>query len=288
MILTRKRLAAFTLIELSLVVVVLALLAGFAMRAKTASLDSNNYAELNSRLDVVQTALQNYRTINGRLPCPTGIDLTENNSSFGTEYDASPGSGNCTLGNGTVYVNSATDPDASDPNYDSATANKIVEGGIPTRALKLADKYAYDPWGRKIFYVVDARITASLAFTTYPIYNTAIGGVVIKRVAGADTTLANALTYKAVYALISMGKSGHGGYVRNVSTWSTRYNGNVTNANVLVNCHCDASANATTFNRIFMYGGSNNDSAYATGSSVFDNIVRFKTRAQMATYSELQ
>jgi prepilin-type N-terminal cleavage/methylation domain-containing protein len=61
--------SAFTLIELSIVVLVLSLLAAVAMRYVNSVSETNAYAATNATLDAVETALLNYRNEYGRLPC---------------------------------------------------------------------------------------------------------------------------------------------------------------------------------------------------------------------------
>jgi prepilin-type N-terminal cleavage/methylation domain-containing protein len=275
-----RRIRGFTLIELAIVVMVLGLLAAAALRYNAMSTDSANITQLNATLDVIDNAIFNFRIANGRLPCPANISYSENNTSFGQETDSS-GDGVCT---GYNFENTGTDPNSGESLYDSSTSSQVVAGGVPTKALQIADKYAYDPWGRKILYAVDKRITATSAFTTYPIYNTTIGAIVVKKHAG--DTLANAITIKGVYALVSSGENGHGGYVRNASSTSTVYNAGSTNTDEQKNCHCNSSATATSFDRDFVQNSKSYDSTSLSDS--FDDVVRFKTRFQLASPSDIQ
>jgi hypothetical protein len=243
----------------------------------------------------------NYRNNYGRLPCPADITQAENSAAFGTEvYTTAAGDGTCNNAGGTTNrVNSGTDPDgpggtdpgATDPLYDATTASQVVQGAIPTKTLNIDDKYAYDSWGNKIFYALDKRITATNAFSTYLVGNSVVGAVVIKSIpnvsgVASTGTLANALTYKGLYALISTGKNGHGGYVRNIANTSVVTSASSTNTDELDNCHCNSSATATAFNRIFVQKPKTQDVTSYTDN--FDDIVRFKTRFDMANTSELQ
>lgn len=269
----------YTLLELALVVAILGLLAAAAFRYATNLSNTRNYADLNDTLNVIEEALRSYGAAFSRLPCPSDISLSDNSTSFGTEVGTS-GDGNCT---GYNFINSGTDPDNADGLYDATAASKVVAGGVPTKTLKIDDRYAYDPWGRRILFAVDKRITATNAFTTYTVTNTTIGVVVVKH--NSTDSLANAITYKGVYALTSFGPNGHGGYVRNPSATSTRFNAASSNTNEQKNCHCNSSATATTFDRIFVQ---NSKTPSTTLTNVFDDIVRFRTRAQIASYSDLQ
>jgi prepilin-type N-terminal cleavage/methylation domain-containing protein len=283
--------SGFTLIELSVVVLVLALLAAAAMRYANSQNDSNSITATNATLDALETALYNFENNFGRLPCPADLTQSENAAAFGTEVGTA-GDGSCT---GYNYINSATDPDAAggsdnnyggaaDPLYDATTASQVVIGAIPTKALHIPDKLAYDAWGNKIFYAVDKRMTAASAFITYAVTNATIGAIVIKK--ASKDTLANAVTYKAIYALVSTGKNGHGGYARNLASAAIRVNAGSTNTDELDNCHCSSSAVATAFNRIFVQKSRTANSASFTDS--FDDITRFRTRASVNYSTDLQ
>lgn len=262
-------------------VLVLALLAAAALRYSAAANDSKNSNSLNDSLDVVENALLNYRINYGRLPCPADITV-ENENNFGVEIETLA-DGLCT---GANFANgiASTDPDNADPLYDSATATQIVAGAIPVKALKIDNKYGYDPWNRKILYVVDRRATSSGAFVQYPLANTTIGGIVIKNV--STDSLANAINYKAIYALVSAGKNGHGGYVRNPNASAIVYNASSTNTDELKNCHCSSSAVATTFDRIFVQKTRTAGSTTLTDN--FDDVVRYKTRSEITTLLEMK
>lgn len=274
-----RSIAAYTLLELSLVLLVLGMVAGAFFTYSANTTTAANNAALTATLNTIETAMQNYRNLYLRIPCPAGITLAENNASFGVEVGTA-GDGNCT---GYSYINSGTDPDNSDPLYDATAASKVVAGGVPTKTLRIDDKYAYDPWGRKILFVVDKRLTATNAFTSYAMSSSSAGAIVIKKTS-ADS-LANAVTYKGIYALVSFGPNGHGGYVRNPKNTSSIFSAGSTNTDEQKNCHCDSSAVATAFDRIFVQKPRTETT---TLTNVFDDVVRFKTRWQMASYAEMQ
>ena len=285
---------AFSLMELAMVVLVLGLLAAAGLRYSAARLDSNNLATTNNNLDVVEQALLNYRIAYGRLPCPALIADGENSPTFGKEYDNSTLDNTNTIGSGNCSGASFADITSV------ASYRYTVYGAIPTKTLQLPDKYAYDAWGKKILYVLDKRITAYNAFLTYPISNsavgttpasTSIGSIIIKNTTSTSSGYIITHSANAIYALVSFGKDGHGGYVRNPSSTSVIYNAGANNADEQQNCHCTAAAVLETpaYDNIFIQNSKN----YTSGNSgnpayVFDDIVRFKTRQLMALPSELQ
>lgn len=74
------RYSGFTLVELSIVLVIVALLSGGLMMSLMAQRDNMAIAETQKRLAEVQDALLGYMAANGRLPCPaapasTGVEL---------------------------------------------------------------------------------------------------------------------------------------------------------------------------------------------------------------------
>ena len=183
----RYLLYAFTLLELSMVLLVLSLLAAAALRYASAVSDSKNYSRINDSMDVVEKALLDYRANYGRLPCPADITV-ENEATFGNEIETLA-DGLCT---GANFTNSGTDPDNADGLYDATTVSQVVAGAIPVKALKLDNRYGVDPWGKKILYIVDKRMTLDGAFIKYASADTSSGGIVVKKT--YNDTLANSLS----------------------------------------------------------------------------------------------
>ncbi len=294
---------------------ILALLGAAALRYSAMVAYANKVNQTNATLDAVEAALSNFRYLYQRLPCPASLtDGTntstdpgiENNSTFGVEAGSATGgvgTGECVTGMTPAanYENTSTDPDgtggtdpgAPDPLYDSATLNQVEAGGIPTKTLGIADSYAYDAWGKRILYAVDKRMTALDAFPAYPVTTSgpsssgasSAGAIAVKR--NATDSLANAITYKAIYALVSFGANGHGGYVRNLAATPSHFNYGSTDTNELKNCHCTSAVVNTAFDRIFVQQP--RTAVYSNGiTDVFDDIVRYKTRSEMASTTEMQ
>ena len=102
----------FTLLELTIVLIIVALLAGGSLLSLTASRDSFKEAEAQKQLAAISDALLGFAIINGRLPCPT----------------------------------STTDP--ASPNYgvEDADCTTTHEGYLPWKSLGVPET---DPWGSK-------------------------------------------------------------------------------------------------------------------------------------------
>jgi prepilin-type N-terminal cleavage/methylation domain-containing protein len=172
----RQNKKAFTLIELSVVLVIIGIvLVGF-LQGSVLLLRRNREAATKQKLDTIEKSLTSYLLINGNLPCPARLDLKEGASGFGEM-------GDCSGTDGTFV-------------YDT----HFVYGTIPTTTLNLINTMMRDEWGNKFSYIVHKDYTsqgggfknmnpASTAITVY-----------------TEGTTAE-LTNRAVYALISHGNN---------------------------------------------------------------------------------
>jgi prepilin-type N-terminal cleavage/methylation domain-containing protein len=186
----------FTLVEIAVVMVIVALLLGSLMYTLSAQLAQRSIEETRSRLETARELLLSYAIVNGRLPCPATT------TSSGDE--APLGGGNCTNPYG---------------------------GFLPSRTIGYqvvdAGGYAVDSWQNRIRYVVSsAALTGCAGSSTLPHFtnntNLKTNGitcqpndlVVCKSSTGVTATdcgpAANALTNQTVVVAIvySVGKNG--------------------------------------------------------------------------------
>lgn len=247
----RKHKAGFTLLELGVVIIILSLLASGALAIATQKTRLAKQEEMLQKLNAIENALQSYRKSYNRLPCPANIALAESNNNFGFEA-ANPGS--CIGG-----TPAATFDDGGNS----------VGGMLPVNTLGLPMEYAYDPWGGRILYAVDERITAADAFTTYPAYDANIGQI----------TIAN-VTSRGVAIVLSHGPNGHGAYQVN----ATRKSYGSVNTDEQENCDCNASAVTGAFDQSFVLQVNTTSTAGVLDS--FDDIGRAYTRQQFISVSE--
>lgn len=236
----------FTLVELSIVLIVIALVAGMGISAGLDSLESTKRVATEKKLDAIETALTIYREKYGRLPCPGSSTLATTNANYGV---AATNLGNCYGGT-----------PSADTKTGTAFESEAPQGAVPVRTLELPDEFMYDAWGRKFRYMVTPEMTNYFAFLNSSPYDSCTTTVVDH--SGADLPL------KAMYSLISYGKNGSGGYLATGSahaftgTPSTYESPNIRAYN--------------TANSIRIRNGLS-----GTGNSYYDDIVRFKMRYQM-------
>ena len=247
-----RQASGFTLVELAVVLVILSLLVAGGLHVATLSTKERNRQVTLTRLDAIEEALLAFRRAHGRLPCPASATVNGGNGAVGVEL-GTPGDGNCS---GATVL--------------SGGGGNGREGVVPTRALQLPDHYMFDGWGQRITYAVDRRITATGAFTTYPITDTTtIGDLVVMAPGSVQRTA------RAVVVVLSHGENGHGGYRYN---GARKVSGSI-NTSEQDNCHCNSSGtDASVDNQYVMDVRAHYSSNVA---NAFDDIVRYKMRWQL-------
>lgn len=247
--------SAFTLLELSIVLAIIALVVGGSAVIWNGYLKASETNVTVARMEAIEAALLGYSTVNGRIPCPSDLTLTSASGNYGVE---AANAGSCYGGT---------------PAANFKAASNATEGAVPVRTLKLPDEYLYDGWGRKFRYAVDPTYTAggslpvSASCGTSPAVNTS--AITVNDAAGG------ARTSTAAYALISHGANGHGAYT---SSGAVVKAGSA-NTQEQTNCHCDANGTATTYSPTYVERSTSVNSANASDS--FDDLVSFKDAWQM-------
>ncbi len=248
-----QRCRGFTLLELSIVLIIISTVIGGAMAYFSFYLRTQSLKETEQKLQVIQETLKNYRLAFHRLPCPADITTVPSAAAFGVEV-GTPGDGNCTGANFT-------------------TGAHLVKGMLPTKTLGLPDEMAFDGWGRRITYATDKRLTVTNAFFDIP-PDSVDARITIRDGAGTVKT-----DY-AAYAVISHGINGHGAYPRG-SAAPLSYG--TTNTDELQNCDCNNNGTSTGFNGIFVQKLRTGDTSV---TEHFDDIVIFATRSDLRSSAE--
>lgn len=254
--------SAFSLIELSIVVIILGLMIGGIMAAMTQEARRTKQAALKMKMEAIDQALSAFVKKNGRLPCPADGTYLVTVANFGVAA-ATP----CTTG--ATYNGSGNRTADSTPPTANFFISNTAGGVVPVRSLGLPDEYAFDPWGGRFTYAVDSRFTATSAFTTYSQVDTT-GAIRVNDNAG------NARLTNAIAIVLSHGENGHGAFQLS----GTRKTAGSTNANEQTNCHCDATAAAATFSSTFVMGGNTTTSSTDLRAS-FDDTLLYYTRANL-------
>lgn len=263
----------FTLVEMSIVLIIMSVVAGGGFALATSMNERKKEDVTLARLDAIEKALLDFRKANDRLPCPADGSINPDNADYGIEADDP---GDCSSGSPAANFTAATH--ATKTVYTDTT---VVGGTIPIVTLGLPKEYGIDGWGNKFSYHIDARATEYGAFSTYSISNGNCFNVIIDdALTWADDTDRNYLSFHAVYALISHGKDGHGAF----SMGGPRINSGTVNAFQQQNADYDDTGAVTTYNNLFHYVPESEDPD--TPRDRFDDILRFKTRAQLRTVQD--
>jgi prepilin-type N-terminal cleavage/methylation domain-containing protein len=192
-----KQAKGFTLIEMAMVLLIVALLLGGLVPTLSSQVDQRHASETSKQLDEIKEALVGYAIINGRLPCPAS------SSSSGQE-DPVTGTGICT------YFTNAT------ATYDYLPAVTLGLSGTDSSGL-LEDawgnpiRYAVTPWqssGTYVYSTSGGMSTAgisNLSSSNLNVCSTATG------ISGSNCASGSTLTSNAVAVIYSTGKNGGSG-----------------------------------------------------------------------------
>ena len=244
---------AFSLIELSIVIVIISILLSGALSIVTSTTNSSKIKATNNNINEVYNAIKVYLLTNNRLPCPAPITAIKSTSdSYGTTTGTA---GNC-------YVAGV---------YTSNTNDNLVYGMVPVKDLGLSADMAEDAFGNKLAYIVDKRFTAGgIADNTFGGDNA--GLITIKEttsamVGGAKVNQTN--TSSAIFVIISYGSNKLGAFGINSATQNAKL----------------AAVDEFESNNYPDIEASIQDTFYSHSgnSDVFDDMVFYKTRDMLVT-----
>ena len=143
--------AGFSLIELSVVLVIVSIVAVMGLELIANYMNRTAYKVTTERLDVIDSAMVAYRRVNNKLPCPAPEAVTATSACFGKELNGSGGAGTCNDIAGTCTAS-------------STSGGSIVYGNVPVRDLGLPISAMYDGYGQRFYYVVTRDQTYTSTF----------------------------------------------------------------------------------------------------------------------------
>lgn len=261
----KKRTAesGFTLLELSIVLTILAILLGGGLVIGTAQLQQAKVDETKEKLDMLEIMLENYVQAFNRLPCPANITLGVDDANFGVENRTAPDA--CNAVAGAVFND-----------------GEVYGSTVPVRTLQLPDDYMFDGWGRRFFYIVDQRATEDNSFDPNTIPAGAVSASDFSGDIAVDDINGNCGTPEradpgngsgAIVAILSHGINGHGGWSRFGGDISSRVDAGVTHVSELENSEVSGS-----FDDCFVQAQRNVADTSNPDTTTFDDIVRYKLR----------
>lgn len=233
-----NRKKAFSLVELSVVIIIVSILITGSMSASVTAISNAKNRATKDRLAEIYNALGNYLLVNGTLPCPASLLEVKSGGSYG----ASVGTAGTCSGTGV---------------YSSSVATNLVLGMVPVRNLGLSNDMAEDAFESKITYIVDKNFTGSAFGTTATYTNT----ITVNEEVGAST---HTLTNDAIFVLVSHGQNKAGAF----NTFSATQNARSGQA-AETNNDLD-STSSPAYNKTVIYASADNET--------FDDILFYKTR----------
>lgn len=167
---------AFTLLEISIVLVIASILLSLGIGIGRFFLQQNQIKSTKIKLKTIANALDVYLIQNNKLPCPAGLKKST----------------------GIALNNCAT----TDTTNGVFVSNNVARGWIPYETLNISRDTVYDDWGNKITYTVAVDATSNFNklsnnFSGISIYN---------------DSKSKLITSKAIYSLNSHGKNALGAY----------------------------------------------------------------------------
>ena len=258
----KKKNTAFTMIELSVVILIIALLM-FGSFSSSGIVDSAKEKVTRDRMKVVYEAMGNFLLQKKRLPCPASIKLPRGDDNYGKEVrDAS---GNC-------YV--ANQADNGIYSSNSIGSEDLVYGMVPIFDLNLGADFAEDAFGNKINYFMHQKFAYNyisepdsyLSLSSFGTANYKDIMTIKERNQGGEVVINS----DAIVVLMSAGVNGFGAF-KNTGIQNTTRSGNAEEVeNDVVNIQSGSDPLALRFNKVFYKDFESEE--------VFDDIIFFKTR----------
>ena len=273
----RKRIRkAFSLLELSVVILIIAILATTVMSVSIGVIRDARDSVTKDRMKEIYKAMGEYLAANHRLPCPASAQLVNNNASYGLEVEC-----NKTLTSAAGIWQSEQNPN-------------VVYGMIPIKALKLSKDMAEDGFGSKFAYVILKGYTSSATFGVLDASNyTGNGSGYVYNADSLDSSEDNKirihqkdgssvtrLTASGMFVLISYGANKSCAFPAN----STSQNSASTDADEILNCA--SLLDTPNQGKAYFYNYSYPSALpflTSSNSETFDDILFYKTRKEMVS-----
>lgn len=193
---TRKA-GGFSLIDLSVLITITALMVAFILESESKESGVKSSKQQLDQFTIIQHAVADYVSAYGYFPCPASPTLPISSADFGV------GLGTNNPGTGCNATNLLTDNETT----------PVIMGAIPIRELGLPSTLAFDIWGNRILYAVQDDLTRENTTCTDK-----TGSIVILNDLNPSESPLNQsnpnfiTTDAAAYVLMSMGEDGVGAY----------------------------------------------------------------------------
>ncbi|NDF11507.1 MAG: type II secretion system protein [Proteobacteria bacterium] len=248
----------FSIMELTVVLTIIALIAGSALAVGASRVEQQKIQTTQERIEFIISAIETFVVKFGYLPCPADASLNNNDPDFGVERV--PGVGGS--GEGTQ----ANQGNCHRANYKDPATN-VVAGLVPVRTLLISPGLAMDGWGRRISYVVDENLTWRGGPGIGGYADDTQGEIEIH---GAGGTV---VTTEGAFLVMSYGTNGHGAWK---AKGVDRLDKGITDA--------DEKENSWDGNGVAGNGAFNSIFVQKFLSRTFDDLVQYRVKWQLPEY----
>lgn len=249
---------AFSLLELSIVILVISILIVGSMTSSVVALNNAKYKVTRDRMAEIYKAMGNYLLTNKALPCPASLkDLKSSSASYGTAGTTN-GSNICNDGDGV---------------YAGGTSAAFAYGMVPVQTLGLSSDMAEDGFGSKFTYIVANAYAQSSVTTSDSVgFGRAVGTptMTVRESLGGSSYQPN--TTEAIFVIISHGANKYGAFNNNLASQNTASSESDEQANY-GSSFSGTSGGTATFASSYIGTSPNSDT--------FDDVVFYKSRNQM-------
>ncbi|MBY0355993.1 MAG: hypothetical protein K2Q12_09760 [Rickettsiales bacterium] len=202
--------AGFSLIDVSVLVVILGLLAASLLSSNQVRKEMSGFSRSQITLETADRAVREFYQRNKRLPCPAPLTVRAGNAAFAVEPTGAVACGGSTAP--TIAANGM-----QEINRTGATVlhSTIRIGGLPTRTLGIPDSNGSDAWNRRILYVVlEDLATTPQQFSSFSAPAIGSEPLLIHRDRSSNNATSMTPGDGFAYVLISQGPDGQGAYTK--------------------------------------------------------------------------
>ena len=256
----RNNISAFSLLELSIVMLVISITATGLMNVAMQATSDDAEEETIERMEIIAKHIALFVKNNERIPCPANGTLSDTAALYGIEQRNSTRDIEFDHRMGTTNIVSAG---VIGCNNGHGSSGNMHIGVIPTRTLNLPDEYMVDGWNKRFSYAVDTIFTNDICdgnnFTDCFRF-TENGTLDI-----GNTQNGSEYTSEAVYIIISHGENNHGAFPKN---GGSRLN-LITPSPILE----DENAHIN--------GSFDNEFVYVQGNNNFDDLILYREKSHI-------